>query len=104
MSANDDLDSNELLIKSETEVEPVLIIESNNNKEDLIDQIKKDKEEKKVQQIVKDYSTQRDGYLHANCFSKLFFYWAFRIIKVNYLILLILLSIVNIELLFPALE
>jgi len=36
-----------------------------------------------AQKVVDNYSSSNDAYLNANIFSKLFFYWAYKIIKVN---------------------
>ena len=40
----------------------------------------------RAEKIIEDYSAKGDNYNLANIFSKLFFYWAYRIIKVMFVI------------------
>ncbi len=45
--------------------------------------LEKERKLKETQKAIENLGYKEDPYLSANCFSKLFFYWIFRTIKVK---------------------
>jgi len=69
---------NEALINENENKKGVIVKDLLKEKEDLI----KEKEELIKEEKIKYYSTEGDIYSQSNLFSKIIFYWAFRIIRV----------------------